>query len=192
MSGHDGFEDPRERIDTGPRHERTSGSDAEGVNTEAGSGQNPLAEITRVVGMLVNPLVEADRRLEKWYERNEPQIRRFAEVVAHALDGLPNWLYPCAVTFARGGWSAAPLGRMEMPEIAELVNRLHDEPDDVVRRELDRAIPEYFRRDGHTQLRRLVSGWDDEHLAVSTGQRTDRRHGSGCVVLEAAARCASR
>lgn len=100
MSGHDGFEDPRERIDTGPRHERASGSDAEGVNTEAGSGQNPLAEITRVVGMLVNPLVEADRRLEKWYERNEPQIRRFAEVVAQALDGLPNWLYLCAVTFA--------------------------------------------------------------------------------------------
>lgn len=73
------------------------------------------------------------------------------------------------MTFARGGWSAAPLGRMEMPEIAELVNRLHDEPDDVVRRELDRAIPEYFRRDGHTQLRRLVSGWDDEHF------RGDRR-----------------
>jgi hypothetical protein len=53
---------------------------------------------------------------------------------------------------------------MGMSELAELVNRLHDEPDDVVRRELDRAIPEYFRRDDHAQLRALVTGWDDEHF----------------------------
>jgi hypothetical protein len=130
----------------------------------SGSDKNPGADFFRVVSMIVNPFAEAVQKLSEWYERNEPQIRRVAEVAAQVMDGLPNWLSICAVTFARGGWSTAPLGRMEMSELAELVNRLHDEPDDVVRRELDRAIPEYFRRDDHAQLRALVTGWDDEHF----------------------------
>lgn len=130
----------------------------------SGSDKNPGADFFRVVSMIVNPFAEAGRKLSEWYERNEPQIRRVAEVAAQVMDGLPNWLPICAVTFARGGWSTAPLGRMGMSELAELVNRLHDEPDDVVRRELDRAIPEYFRRDDHAQLRALVTRWDDEHF----------------------------
>lgn len=119
----------------------------------------------RVVGTLVGGLAEAGRRFGEWYERNEPQIRRFSEMAVQVLDGMPNWLSRCTVTFARGGWSEAPLGRMDLSEFMALVERLHDEPDDdAVRRELDRAVPEYFRRDGYTRLRELVEEWDDEHF----------------------------
>ncbi|MGI8910154.1 MAG: hypothetical protein ACR2JR_06310 [Rubrobacteraceae bacterium] len=130
----------------------------------SGRDRNPAADFLRAAGVLANGLAEAGRRFGEWYERNEPEIRRFSEVAAQALDGLPNWLSLCAVTFARGGWSEAPLGEMDLSEFMALVERLRDEPDDVVRRELDRAVPEYFRRDGHVRLRDLVAGWDDEHF----------------------------
>lgn len=123
-----------------------------------------MADLLRDAGTLVDGLAEAGRRFGEWYERNEPQIHRFSEVAAQVLDGMPNWLSLCAVTFARGGWSEAPLAQMNLSESVALVRRLRDEPDEVVRRELDRAVPEYFRRDGHARLRDLVAGWDDEHF----------------------------
>lgn len=130
----------------------------------SGRDRNPAADFLRVAGVLANDLAEAGRRFGEWYERNEPEIRRFSEVTAQALDGLPNWLSLCAVTFARGGWSEAPLGEMNLSEFMALVERLRDEPDDVVRRELDRAVPEYFHRDDHARLREMVEEWDDEHF----------------------------
>jgi hypothetical protein len=130
----------------------------------SGNSQNPMADFFRAVSTIVNPFAEAGRKLSEWYERNEPQFRRVAEVATQVMDGLPNLLSLHATTFARGGWSEAPLEGMDLSESMALVERLCDKPDEVVRRELDRAIPEYFRRDDHAQLRALVTGWDDEHF----------------------------
>lgn len=130
----------------------------------SGRDRNPVADFLRVAGMLANGLAEVGRRFGEWYEQNEPEVRRFLEVAAQVMDGLPNWMSLCAVTFARGGWSAAPLGQMDLSEFMALVERLRDEPDDVVRCELDRVVPEYFRRDDHARLREMVEEWDDEHF----------------------------
>ncbi len=82
----------------------------------SGSDRNPLARFLRGAGMLVGGLAEASRRFGEWYEQNEPRIRRFSEVALQVLDGMPNWMSRCVVTFARGGWSEAPLGRMDLSE----------------------------------------------------------------------------
>jgi hypothetical protein len=120
--------------------------------------------LLRGVGILAGGLLKTSRQFGEWYERNEPQIRRFSEVAAQVLDGMPNWLSLCAVTFARGGWSEAPLGQMDLSESMALVRRLCGEPDEVVCRELDSAVLEYFRRDDHARLREMVEGWGDEHF----------------------------
>lgn len=56
---------------------------------------------------------------------------------------------------------------MELREFSKLVERLRDKPDEEVRRELDRVILEYFRKDNYARLSKLVSAWrmhfEDRH-----------------------------
>ncbi len=56
--------------------------------------------------MLVGGLAEASRRFGEWYEQNEPRIRRFSEVALQVLDGMPNWMSRCVVTFSPAGTGA--------------------------------------------------------------------------------------
>lgn len=64
-----------------------------------------------------------------------------------------------------GGWSEVPLSSMNLPEYSDLVERLMDKPDKEVKRELDAAIPKYFRRDNYAPLSEMVEGWQ-EHFRV--------------------------
>ncbi len=79
-------------------------------------------------------------RVGEWYQRNESAIGRFMEAGLKLYEAFPVALAMTSLTFARGGWSEAPLGRMELKETTGLLERLWDQPDDVVRRELDVAI----------------------------------------------------
>lgn len=101
----------------------------------------------------------------RWYRENEPAIRRVVEAGLDFAENFPIVIAMTSATFARGGWSEVPLGNMALSELTPLVERLWDEPDDgAVRRELDRVILSYFRRDGHAELSELVDGWR-EHFA---------------------------
>lgn len=97
-------------------------------------------------------------RVGEWYRRNESAIRRLTEAGLKLYGAFPVALAMSSVTFARGGWSEAPLGSMELWETTELVNRLWDQPDDVVRRQLDAALLRHLRQDDHAPLSRMVEG----------------------------------
>lgn len=48
---------------------------------------------------------------------------------------------------------------MELSEFSKLIERLRDEPDEVVKRELDHVILEYFSKDAYAPLSELVTEW---------------------------------
>ncbi len=103
----------------------------------------------------------------EWYAKAEPTLQRVGEAAYQALNGFPVWLVLCSVTFSRGGWSEVPLGDMDLSEFSELVKKLQNKPDEEVKRELDRAILEYFRRDDCAPLSSMVHEWrmyfEDRH-----------------------------
>jgi hypothetical protein len=100
-------------------------------------------------------------------ERLEPTAKRFMEAARQIGDGLLAWEFLSILTFARAGWSEAPLKSMELAEFTQLVDRLADKPDEVVKRVLDVEIPAYFRRDDHAPLSEMVASWkprfEDRH-----------------------------
>jgi hypothetical protein len=88
-----------------------------------------------------------------------PAVEGFLEGARQAGDALSAWLVVEAMMFHRGGWSEVPLRGMALSEAFPLVERLWDKPEEQVRRELDVAIPAYFRRDDYAALRELVEAW---------------------------------
>lgn len=64
-----------------------------------------------------------------------------------------------AITFPRGGWSEVPLRGMNLVEYTRLLERLWDKPTEEIESELDKLIPEYFRRDDHAPLSEMVGSW---------------------------------
>lgn len=110
-------------------------------------------------------------RLGDWYRRNESAIRRFVETGLKLYEAFPVALAMTSVTFARGGWSEAPLGSMGITETTELVRRLWDLSDEEVRCELDAALLERFRRDDHAALSGMVAGWRGRSSKISTGRQ---------------------
>lgn len=64
-----------------------------------------------------------------------------------------------AITFPRGGWSEVPLRDMNLGEYTRLLERLWDKPTDELKSELDKLIPEYFRRDDHAPLSNMAGSW---------------------------------
>jgi hypothetical protein len=64
-----------------------------------------------------------------------------------------------AITFPRGGWSEVPLRGMNLVEYRPLLERLWDKPTEEIENELDKVIPEYFRRDDHAPLSEMVGSW---------------------------------
>lgn len=108
---------------------------------------------------------EASDRAVQWYRKHEPTIRHAFEVGGRAIEALPVWLAVGSLTFGRGGWSEVPLSSMDLSEYSGLVERLMNKPDEEVKRELDAAIPEYFRRDEYAPLSKMVEEWQ-EHFRV--------------------------
>lgn len=104
---------------------------------------------------------DAVDRAAEWYRRNEPAIRRALEAGLRFIEDFPVSIAMTSVTFARGGWSEVPLGNMNLSELTPLVERLWDEPDEVVRCELDAAILGYFGREDHAELARMVEEWGE-------------------------------
>jgi len=86
-------------------------------------------------------------------------MERFLEVASQIDDGLSAYLVLSVITLDRGGWSEVPLRDMDLTEISQLVERLWDKLDEEVERELDVAIPEYFRRDDHAALSQMIASW---------------------------------
>jgi hypothetical protein len=113
------------------------------------------------LGRFVRWYAGAANRATEWFRRNEPAIRRALEAGLQAFESLPVSLAITSVTFARGGWSEVPPGNMNLSELTPLVERLWEEPDEVVRRELDAAILVYFGREDHAELARMVEGWGE-------------------------------
>jgi hypothetical protein len=112
-------------------------------------------------GYFARRYIELNHQISEWYARTEPALRRAGELAYQALDNFPVWLVLCSVTFSRGGWSEVPLGNMDLGEFSKLVEQLQDKPDKEVRRELDRAILGYFRRDDHAPLSNMVGEWQE-------------------------------
>lgn len=129
--------------------------------------ENPLRDFLQGVGCLGRGHGELGRRVSAWIERIEPAARRFLEAAQQFGDGLLVWSLLSSITFARGGWSEVPPRDMELAESTEWLHQLRDKSDEEVKRELDVAIPEYFRRDDHASLSRLVASWkprfEDRH-----------------------------
>lgn len=97
----------------------------------------------------------------RWYRQNEQAIRRALEAGLQFVEDFPVAMAMTSVTSARGGWSEVPLGNMELSELAPLVEHLWDEPDDVVRRELDKELLAYFGRGEYAELSEMVLGWKE-------------------------------
>ncbi len=125
---------------------------------------SPLNSFLENWASYVRQYTEAYRRAQEGVARLEPTIRMAAELANKAVENVPYVLLRGSVTFGRGGWSEIPLGEMDLSESSELVDRLYDKPDEEVRRELDQAIPEYFRRDDYAPLSEMVASWHDEHF----------------------------
>lgn len=120
---------------------------------------SPWDSFLNSLGSYMRQYAEASRKASKAYTRIEPTIRRAVELATRAMEGVPYVLLRGSVTFGRGGWSEVPLGDMDLSESMALVDRLYDKPDEEVRHELNRAIPEYFRRNDHAPLSQMVASW---------------------------------
>ncbi len=139
------------------------------VPNPPGSGGGFLSDFARFVRWYAGV---ADR-VGEWYRRNERTIQRALEAGLRAYEAFPVALAMASVTFARGGWSEVPLGNMDLKETTDLVERLWDKPDEVVRRELDEEILRYFGRDDHAPLSGMVEGWRGRSARISPSrQRT--------------------
>jgi hypothetical protein len=63
------------------------------------------------------------------------------------------------ITFPRGSWSEVPLGGMDLGEFHDLLARSLEKSDEELKEELDRVIPEYFRRANYAALSAMVDSW---------------------------------
>jgi len=120
---------------------------------------NPFGDLLERLKRFGRGYAELDRRLAAWQERMRPAMERFLEVASQIDDGLSAYLVLSVITLDRGGWSEVPLRDMDLTEISQLVERLWDKLDEEVERELDVAIPEYFRRDDHAALSQMIASW---------------------------------
>ena len=118
-----------------------------------------MREFLEFLNRLGRGYAEFNDRVVAWSEMMRPAVESFLEGARRAGDALSDWLVVQAVTFHRGGWSEVPLRDMALSEAWPLVERLWEKPDEEVRRELDVAIPAYFRREDYAALRELVESW---------------------------------
>jgi hypothetical protein len=122
--------------------------------------QNPLSAFFELFERVGRGYMEFNRHvLDFLQEKVRPATESFLEVATQIGDGLSVWLVLSTITFQRGGWSEAPLRNMVLSESVSLLEKLWEKPDEEVKKELDVAIPAYFRRDDHAPLSELVASW---------------------------------
>jgi hypothetical protein len=111
---------------------------------------------------------------------NQWDVERFIEAARQVGEGISVFPVASATTLAQGGWSAAPMDKMDAVEAMELVRRLLGKSDDDVKHELDVAIPAYFRKDEHAPLSDMVASWDlyftDHRRSVSDDTLWSHHH----------------
>lgn len=111
---------------------------------------------------------DLDRHLQRWFDERKPAIQRFVEGVSKFANEFPVGLAVASVMFHRGGWSEVPLDDMDLGEFSGLIQTLaegRETSEEEVRKELDAALGEYFRRDDHAALSKMVHKWG-EHFAA--------------------------
>ena len=124
--------------------------------------ENPWAGLWRGLQDFTRWYADLDRRFQAWFAEHGPAIRRFLEGVYEFANELPVALALSAALFHRGGWSEIPLRHMDLSEFTGLVERLlnkREASEEELRQELDEAIGEYFRRDDHAALSKMVDSW---------------------------------
>lgn len=88
-----------------------------------------------------------------------PAFENLLEVSREFSDRISQETVRSTLVFARGGWSTIPLRNMGFRTMVKFVKEMESEPDEEVKKALDQAIPEYFRRDDYARLSEIVSAW---------------------------------
>lgn len=130
--------------------------------------RNPWGEAFKGLNDFTRWYLDLERRTQRWFDERRPAIQAFVDGVAKFADELPVVLAIGSVMFHRGGWSEVPLDDMDMGEFSGLITILTnglEQSEEEVRQELDGALGEYFRRDDHAALSKMVSKWGEHFTA---------------------------
>jgi hypothetical protein len=120
---------------------------------------NPWLNFLEAADRFGKRWAEISHQFGAWLEQSWPDLERSIESAQQVGDGLSMFPVAFATMLDQGGWSEAPLEGMAALESMQLVERLMGKADDEVKRELDVAIPAYFRKDDHAPLSEMVASW---------------------------------
>ena len=120
---------------------------------------NPWKNFLEAADRFGRQWAEISHQFGAWLEQSWPDLESFIESARQVGDGISMFPVAFATTLDQGGWSEAPLDGMAAVESMQLVERLVGKSDDEVKRELDVAIPAYFRKDDYAPLSEMIASW---------------------------------